>query len=147
MDIDNLKIKVLKDKDAHMPTYAHNGDAGCDLSSTEDSTLKPGERKLIGTGIRIALPIGFEAQIRPRSGLAHKHGVSIVNAPGTVDAGYRGEIKVNLINLGQEPFVVEKGMRIAQMVINKVEHARFIEVDELEESSRGEGGYGSTGVK
>lgn len=146
MSSETIRIKVVKEKDATMPAYAHEGDAGCDLSSTEEAALKPGERKLIGTGIKIALPRGFEAQIRPRSGLAHKHGISIVNSPGTVDSGYRGEIKVNLINLGDQDFHVQKGMRIAQMIINKVEQAEFFEVEELEQTSRNEDGYGSTGT-
>jgi dUTP pyrophosphatase len=110
-------------------------------------TLAPGERKLIPTGIAIALPDGFEAQVRPRSGLALKHGISIVNAPGTVDADYRGEIGVVLINLGQENFTIERGMRIAQMVIAPYTRARFSEVLELPASERGEGGFGSTGTR
>ncbi|MFO0069255.1 MAG: dUTP diphosphatase, partial [Alphaproteobacteria bacterium] len=122
---------------------------GMDLMAAiaDPITLAPGERKLIPTGIAIALPDGFEAQVRPRSGLALKHGLSIVNAPGTVDADYRGEVGVLLINLGQENFTIERGMRIAQMVIAPYSRARFNEVLELPSSERGEGGFGSTGTR
>lgn len=143
-----VKVKITKIKEnAIVPKYAHEGDAGVDLYSTEDYVLKPGERVLVSTGIKIALPIGHEAQIRPKSGLALKHGISVVNTPGTVDAGYRGEVGVITINLGQEEFKIEKGKKIAQMVINQIEEAEFEEVDELDETSRNEGGFGSTGHK
>lgn len=143
-----LKITLTKtDKDARIPAYAHPGDAGVDLYSTEEIILNPGERKLVPTGIKIAIPEGFEAHIRPKSGLALKHGISLINSPGTVDAGYRGEISVIAINLGQEPYHIEKFSKIAQMVFNKVEQAEFVEVEELDETSRGEGGFGSTGIK
>lgn len=126
--------------------YAHVGDAGADLRSTIDLVLAPGERALIPTGIAIALPLGYVALVHPRSGLAAKHGISIVNSPGTVDAGYRGEIKVTLINTDpRDAFTVSRGDRIAQMVIQRVEIARFEYVDELDQTSRGEGGFGSTG--
>ena len=141
-----VQITCIHD-DAVIPKYAHDNDAGVDLYSCEDATLKPGERKLIKTGIKIAVPEGYEAQVRPRSGLAIKHGLSICNTPGTVDAGYRGEICVILINHGQEKFQVEKGMRICQMIFNKVEQAEFEEVDELDQTTRGEGGFGHTGTK
>ncbi len=141
----NVKITKIKDN-AIIPAYAKAGDAGVDLCSTEEYELAPGERKLISTGIKIALPEGHEAQVRPRSGLAIKHGISIVNTPGTIDAGYRGEIGIILINHGQEPFKVESGMRIAQMVINQIEHAEFEEVDALDETERGEGGFGHSGT-
>jgi dUTP pyrophosphatase len=135
-------------KDLALPAYATIHSAGMDLMAAIAApiTLAPGERKLIPTGIAIALPDGFEAQVRPRSGLALKHGISIVNAPGTVDADYRGEIGVVLINLGQENFTIERGMRIAQMVIAPYTRARFSEVLELPASERGEGGFGSTGT-
>jgi len=141
-----VKIKITKIKEnAIIPKYAHEGDAGVDLYSTEDYVLKPGERVLVSTGIKIAVPKGYEAQIRPKSGLALKNGISIVNTPGTVDAPYRGEIGIIIINLGQEEYKIEKGKKIAQMVINKVEEAEFEEVDELDETTRNEGGFGSTG--
>ncbi len=134
------------DPDAPLPSYAHPGDAGADLTTTVDVRLEPGERALVPTGIGIALPDGFVALVHPRSGLAARHGLSIVNAPGTVDAGYRGEIKVMLINLDpREPVVLARGDRIAQLVVQRVEEARFVEVDELPDSVRGAGGYGSTG--
>jgi len=134
------------DGDLPVPAYAHPGDAGADLVATSDVTLKPGERALVGTGIAIALQDGYAAFVHPRSGLAAKHGVSIVNAPGTVDAGYRGEIKVCLINLDPATEVtVKRGDRIAQLVIQRVEKARFVEVRTLPGSDRGEGGHGSTG--
>ncbi|MFT4264921.1 MAG: dUTP diphosphatase [Nocardioides sp.] len=130
-----------------VPSYAHPGDAGADLMTTVDVTLAPGERALVPTGIAIALPEGFVALVHPRSGLAARHGLSIVNTPGTVDAGYRGEIKVLLINHDpREPIELRRGDRIAQLVIQRVERAAFVEVESLEESVRGAGGYGSTGV-
>jgi dUTP pyrophosphatase len=136
-------------KDLALPAYATTHSAGMDLMAAiaDPITLAPGERKLIPTGIAMALPDGFEAQVRPRSGLALKHGLSIVNAPGTVDADYRGEVGVLLINLGQENFTIERGMRIAQMVIAPYSRARFTEVLELPSSERGEGGFGSTGTR
>ncbi len=124
------------------------GDAGADLRSTESVLLAPGERRLVGTGVSIALPEGFAAFVMPRSGLAAKHGVTVVNAPGTVDAGYRGEIKVALLNTDRtSAFQVESGDRIAQLVVMPVVRAEFVAVDELPESSRGAGGFGSTGVR
>ncbi len=134
------------DPDLPIPAYAHPGDAGADLVAVSDITLKPGERGLVGTGIAIALQDGYVALVHPRSGLAAKHGVSIVNAPGTVDAGYRGEIKVCLINLDPHTEVtLKRGDRIAQLIIQQVEKAKFVEVTTLPGSDRGEGGYGSTG--
>ena len=130
-----------------VPRQARAGDAGVDLCAREDRTLAPGERALVPTGVAIALPEGYAAFVHPRSGLAARHGVSIVNAPGTVDAGYRGEILVNLVNLDPtEPFEVRRGDRIAQLVVQRFERARFVEVGVLPESSRGSGGYGSTGT-
>jgi len=134
------------DPDLPLPAYAHPGDAGADLVAASDITLKPGERGLVGTGIAIALPDGYAAFVHPRSGLAAKHGVTLVNAPGTVDAGYRGEIRVNLINLDQHAAItLRRGDRIAQLVIQQIEKARFVEVATLPGSARGDGGHGSTG--
>lgn len=129
-----------------LPAYAHPGDAGADLVTTVDLTLAPGERALVPTGIAIALPDGFVALVHPRSGLAARHGLSIVNTPGTVDAGYRGEIKVLLINHDPaETIALKRGDRIAQLVVQRFERARFVAVDTLPDSVRGSGGYGSTG--
>ncbi|WP_232843292.1 dUTP diphosphatase [Corynebacterium hindlerae] len=143
---ETIKIKRL-DPELPLPRRAHRGDAGADLHAAESVTIAPGERALIGTGIAIALPLGTVGLIHPRSGLAAKHGISIVNTPGTVDADYRGELKVCLINLDpREPFTVERGDRIAQLVVQRVELVDFEEVDSLDETVRGSGGYGSTGV-
>ena len=128
-----------------VPQYAHHGDAGADLCASESVLLQPGERALVATGIRIALPDGFVGLVHPRSGLAIKHGVTVLNTPGTIDAGYRGEVKVILVNLGQEPFSVELGDRIAQLVVQRFERAEFTRVERLPGSDRGEGGFGSTG--
>jgi dUTP diphosphatase len=129
-----------------IPSYEHPGDAGADLVTTVDATLAPGERALLPTGIALALPDGFAAFVHPRSGLAVRYGVSLVNAPGTVDAGYRGEIKVSVINLDPvTPVVFHRGDRIAQLVIQPVVRARFHEVERLPGSARGDGGFGSTG--
>lgn len=129
-----------------LPEYAHPGDAGADLVTTVDVTLAPGERALVPTGIAIALPEGFAAFVHPRSGLALRHGLSIVNTPGTIDAGYRGEIKVLLVNHDlHEPIHLARGDRVAQLVIQRVEIVTFTEVEELSDSVRGAGGYGSTG--
>ena len=134
------------DPDVPLPSYAHPGDAGADLVTTVDVRLGPGERALVPTGVAIALPEGYVALVHPRSGLAARHGLSIVNTPGTIDAGYRGEIKVMLINHDRTlPIELRRGDRIAQLVIQRFERARFIEVGELPDSVRGDGGYGSTG--
>jgi dUTP pyrophosphatase len=134
------------DPDLPLPAYAHPGDAGADLTTAVDIELAPGERALVSTGIAVALPDGYAAFVHPRSGLAVRAGVGVVNAPGTVDAGYRGEIKVLLINHDPtEPVRLRRGDRIAQLVIQRVERARFHEVQLLPGSARGEGGYGSTG--
>ncbi|HET6918159.1 MAG TPA: dUTP diphosphatase [Jiangellaceae bacterium] len=130
-----------------LPIYAHPGDAGADLVTTVDLTLGPGERAMVGTGIAVAVPEGYAAFVHPRSGLAHRMGVSIVNTPGTVDAGYRGEITVVLVNHDlRSTIVFRRGDRIAQLVVQRVEHARFVEVAQLPASARGTGGYGSTGL-
>ena len=143
----DLSIQVVRlDPDLPLPAYAHPGDAGADLLTTVDVTLAPGERALVPTGLALALPAGYVALVHPRSGLAARHGLSIVNAPGTVDAGYRGEVKVMLINHDPHaPIELRRGDRIAQLVVQRVERARFVEVRELPDSVRGAGGYGSTG--
>ena len=144
-----MKIKIVNKSKHPLPEYATPGSAGMDLRANIDApiTLAPGERKLIPTGIYIALPVGYEAQVRPRSGLALKYGIGLANMLGTCDADFRGQIGVILINLGQEDFVVNDGERIAQMVIAKHEKAEWEVVDELDETERSEGGYGHTGVK
>ncbi len=128
-----------------VPQRATTGSAGCDIASAEGGTVGPLERRLFKTGYRIAVPEGFECQLRPRSGLALKHGITLPNTPATIDSDYRGEIMIALVNLGREPFEVTRGMRIAQMIIAKVERAEFAEVEELPDSGRGDGGFGSTG--
>ncbi len=144
-----IKIKVVNRGHQPLPAYATPQSAGMDLRANLDEpvTLHPMERRLIPTGLHIALPEGFEAQVRPRSGLALKHGLTVLNSPGTIDADYRGEIGVVLINLSQQDFVVNDGERIAQMVIARHEQGDFVVVDELDTTERGEGGYGHTGVK
>ncbi|MFC4586918.1 dUTP diphosphatase [Sphaerisporangium corydalis] len=134
------------DPDLPLPSYAHPGDAGADLHAAEDVELMPGERAVVGTGVAIALPDGFAAFVHPRSGLAAEHGVTLVNAPGTVDAGYRGEIRVTLLNTDTKDAVrLRRGDRIAQLVVQRVEKAAFYEVERLPGSARGAGGFGSTG--
>ena len=144
-----LEIKVVNKGHQPLPAYATELSAGMDLRAnlTEPIVLKPMERRLIPTGLHIALPAGYEAQVRPRSGLALKKGVTVLNSPGTIDADYRGEVGVLLINLSQEEFVVNDGERIAQMVIARHEQGQFVTVEVLDETERGEGGYGHTGVK
>ncbi len=145
-----IKIRQLEHgKDMPLPQYASLGSAGMDLMAAvnDDVVIKPGERHLIPTGLSIELEQGVEAQVRPRSGLALKHGITVLNSPGTVDSDYRGEISVILINLGQEDFIITRGMRIAQMIIARVEQAKFALSGELSATSRGEGGFGSTGLK
>lgn len=144
-----MKIKIINNSSNPLPSYETSSSAGMDLRANLDTpvTLKSFERKLIPTGLSIELPIGYEAQIRPRSGLAFKFGISIVNSPGTIDADYRGEIKILLINLSSEEFLVNHGDRIAQMIIAAHEKAEWIAADVLSETERGSGGYGHTGVK
>ena len=132
-------------QDGFEPIYAKAGDAGCDLRSTNQHVIAAGERMLVQTGVKLAMPDGYVGLVHPRSGLAAKHGITVLNAPGTVDAGYRGEIMVTLLNTSAEDFQIEVGDRIAQLLFQKVERARFIEVSELPESSRGESGFGSSG--
>ena len=134
------------DPSAALPEYAHPGDAGMDVRSVEDRIIPPGGRALVHTGLVMMLPPDAEAQVRSRSGLALKHGVAVLNSPGTIDAGYRGEVGVILVNLGEEPFHVEKGMKIAQIVVAPVVRAEIAETDEVDSTDRGAGGFGSTGV-
>ena len=144
-----MEIKIINKSQHELPNYETIASAGMDLRANiqEQVTLQPLERALVKTGLFIELPIGFEAQVRPRSGLAFKKGITVLNSPGTVDADYRGEIGVILVNLSNEAFVIENGERIAQLIIAKHERAQWIEVQDLSETSRGEGGFGSTGVK
>lgn len=144
-----MKIKIINKSKHKLPKYATTGSAGMDLRANINHPiiLAPGERVLIPTGLHIALPVGYEAQIRPRSGLAIKYGITCLNTPGTIDSDYRGEIGVELINHGHESFVINDGERIAQMVIAQYEQAEWVMVEELDETERGDGGYGHTGVK
>ena len=144
-----IQVKVINKGKQPLPAYATEQSAGMDLRADIEQpvTLKPLERRLIPTGLHIALPQGYEAQVRPRSGLALKHGITVLNTPGTIDADYRGEIGVVLVNLSDEDFVVNRGERVAQMVIAQYEQAVLQTVDTLDETERGEGGYGHTGVK
>jgi len=128
-----------------LPAYATEGAAGMDVVSAEDVTLAPGARHAVATGLAMAIPEGYEIQVRPRSGLALKHGISVPNTPGTIDSDYRGELKVILINLGPEPFAIQRGDRVAQLVLAPVVQAAWVEVAELDTTERGEGGFGSTG--
>ena len=147
----DVKIEITRlahAKDLPLPSYETDGSAGMDIRAAVDTaiTINPGSRALVPSGFKMALPMGYEAQIRPRSGLALKKGISLPNTPGTIDADYRGEVGVILINLGEDPFVIERGDRIAQMVIAPVTRGVWAEVDHLDETERGEGGFGSTGV-
>ena len=144
-----VKIKIVNRGRQQLPAYATELSAGMDLRANIDEsiTLNPMERRIIPTGLYMALPPGYEAQVRPRSGLAFKHGITVLNSPGTIDADYRGEIGVLLVNLSNEPFVITEGERIAQMVIARHEQVQFEVVDEFDQTERGEGGYGHTGVK
>jgi dUTP pyrophosphatase len=139
-----LNVRRLS-PDAVLPSYANPGDAGLDLTAVSAHTIKPGQRAMVHTGLAIELPLGTEAQVRPRSGLANKHGVTVLNAPGTIDCGYRGEVCVLLINFGDADFSVEPGMRIAQMVVAPVTSVEVAEVAELSDTVRGAGGFGSSG--
>jgi dUTP pyrophosphatase len=144
-----MQIKIINKSNHELPNYETIASAGMDLRAniSEPITLKSLERTIVKTGLFIELPIGYEAQVRPRSGLAAKKGITVLNSPGTVDADYRGEIGVILVNLSNEDFVIENGERIAQLIIAKHERAEWFEVNEISETSRGEGGFGSTGVK
>lgn len=144
-----IQIQVINKGHQQLPAYATSQSAGMDLRANLEApiVLKPMERRLLPTGLFIALPEGFEAQVRPRSGLALKHGITVLNTPGTIDADYRGEVMVLLVNFSQEEFVIHDGERIAQMVIARHEQGYFVEVESLDETERGTGGYGHTGVK
>ena len=141
-----IKVKMQKVADVPTPSYAHKGDAGVDLYSTEDCVLKPMERKLIPTGLKLEIPLGYEGQVRPKSGLAINHGISHANAVGTIDSSYRGEIKVPVINLSTETYRIEKGKKIGQLIFAKVEEAVFEETGQLSETTRSDNGFGSTGL-
>lgn len=140
----NLEVLIVAEP-GFEPVYAKAGDAGADLRSTETVTIAPGERALVKTGVKLALPNGYVGLVHPRSGLAAKHGITVLNAPGTVDAGYRGEVMVTLLNTSVESFEIRRGDRIAQLLIQSVEKAQFLAVSELPESTRGETGFGSSG--
>lgn len=142
-----MKIKIINRSKHELPGYATTAAAGMDLRANLEQpvVLKPLERSLVATGLFLEIPVGYEAQIRPRSGLAFKNGLTVLNSPGTIDADYRGEVKVILVNLSNDEFTINDGERVAQMVIAKHEQAEWIEVEQLEESARGEGGFGSTG--
>ncbi|MCF2135806.1 MAG: dUTP diphosphatase [Candidatus Thorarchaeota archaeon] len=147
MKKDQITVKVkLIHPDAKVPTRARAGDVAFDLYSSVEYTLQPGERFAVPTGISIEIPEGYEGEVRPRSGLAIKHGITVLNSPGTIDSGYRGEVKSILINLGTDPFVIEKGMRISQLAIRPVPNVQMVETDTLSETERGERGFGSTGM-
>lgn len=152
-DIQHVTVHITRtderNSDIGIPAYATDGSAGMDLCAAieKDISLKPGERYLVPTGFAIALPIGYEAQVRPRSGLAIKQGIGVLNAPGTIDSDYRGEVKVILINHGQSDVVIKRGDRIAQMIVSRYERIEWEEVDILSETERGDGGFGHTGVR
>lgn len=145
MTTPQIPVQLLTDT-AQPPQRAHDGDAGADLIADEDITIEPGHRALVGTGIAVAVPYFYVGLVHPRSGLAHKHGVTVLNTPGTIDYGYTGEVKVNLFNAGAETFTVTRGMRIAQLVVQRVEQPGFTVVDELAPTERGSAGHGSTGA-
>ena len=149
MNAERLEVAVVNNSNHDLPQYSTEHSAGLDLRASLDEaiTLAPGEHKLIPTGLKIALPQGTEAQVRPRSGLAYKHGITVLNSPGTIDADYRGDVGVILINHGKEPFVIEDGERIAQLVIARYVQLEWKPTDDLSETDRGAGGFGSTGVK
>lgn len=144
-----MKIRIINQSQHELPTYGSRSSAGVDLRANIEKAIRVGslEKVVVPTGLFIEIPIGYEAQVRPRSGLAFKHGITVLNSPGTIDSDYRGEIKVILVNLSKDTFVIESGERIAQMVIAAHEQAEWIEVESLDETERGLGGFGSTGVK
>lgn len=145
--MEKVKVKIIKEKNVVLPKYETSGSAGIDVRANieEPITLNSLERALIPTGIKMAIPSGYEVQVRPRSGLAIKHGITMLNSPGTIDSDYRGEIKVIVVNLSKESYVIQPNERIAQLVLNKVEQMEFVEVEILDETERGEGGFGHTG--
>lgn len=142
-----IQVKIVKEKDVVLPKYETSGSAGVDVRANikEPITLNSLDRVLVPTGIKMEIPLGYEVQVRPRSGLAIKHGITMLNSPGTIDSDYRGEIKVIVVNLSKEKYTIEPNERIAQLVLNKVEQMKFIEVETLDETERGEGGFGHTG--
>jgi dUTP pyrophosphatase len=140
-----LQVKRLV-ADVPLPAYAHDGDAGLDLAAAEDVELPAGGRAAVPTGLAVAVPRGWVGLVHPRSGLARQHGVTVANAPGTIDAGYRGEVQVLLVNLGRDPVTLRKGDRVAQLLLQRVGRAEIVEVEELDGTTRGEGGFGSTGL-
>jgi len=144
--MDKIVIKVRTENNISLPTYATPGSSGMDLRASESARIAVGERACVGTGLYLEIPTGYEAQVRPRSGLALKKGITVLNTPGTIDSDYRGEIKVILANLGKEDFIVEPGDRIAQMVFAPVIQVSFVKTDELEDTGRSSGGFGSTGI-
>jgi dUTP pyrophosphatase len=146
MSVVTVGIKLLSDESI-APIFAHENDACADIRSNEDVLIEKGKINLVSTGIAMEIPVGYEAQIRPRSGLAFKHGIAIVNSPGTIDSGYRGEVKIIIVNLGNDDFLVKKGDRIAQMAIRSVPKVKFSIYSDLARSERGEGGFGSTGIE
>jgi dUTP pyrophosphatase len=149
MPLDRVEVRVKRLNNGAglpLPDYASDGAAGMDVCAAEGLTLKVGKRHAVATGFAFAIPMGYEVQVRPRSGLALKHGITCLNTPGTVDSDYRGEVKVILANLGEEEFTIERGDRIAQLVVAPVTHAAMVEVDALDDTARGAGGFGSTGV-
>ncbi len=139
------ELRVRRVRDVALPTYAHAGDAGLDLAAAEPVSIPPGGRAAVPTGLAIAVPEGWVGLVHPRSGLARRHGLTLTNSPGTIDAGYRGEVEVLLVNLGDEPVHVEAGQRVAQLLLQRVGRARVVEVDTLDDTDRGAGGFGSTG--
>lgn len=142
-----IAVKRLPDAgDLPLPSYETDGSAGMDVRAAEEAVIAPGKRSLVGTGFAFAIPAGYEVQVRPRSGLALKKGISVLNTPGTIDSDYRGEIKVILANLGNEDFIIARGDRIAQIIVAPVQRGNLVEVDELDDTARGSGGFGSTGV-
>jgi len=144
-DPGTLQLRVRRlDADVAMPAYAHDGDAGMDLAASQDVVLPPGGRAAVPTGLALAVPDGWVGLVHPRSGLARRHGVTVANAPGTIDAGYRGEVLVLLVNLGGEEVVLRRGERVAQLLLQRVGRAEIVEVDDLEDTTRGTGGFGST---
>jgi dUTP pyrophosphatase len=146
--MEKIKIKIKKlNKDAILPHYEHKGDAGMDVYSAEDKMIKAGEKEIISTGLAFEIPEGYEIQVRPKSGLSLRHGLTLPNAPGTLDSGYRGELKVVVLNLSDKNYKVEKGKKIAQLILAKYEKADIEETEELSESERGSKGFGSTGLE
>ncbi len=143
-----LELQVQRlDPQVPLPTYAHEGDAGMDLAAAAEVTVSPGERVAVPTGLAVAIPQGWVGLVHPRSGLARRHGITVTNAPGTIDAGYRGEVQVLLVNLGDESVTLSRGDRIAQLLLQQVGHARVVEVEDLDDTTRGAGGFGSTGTR